>query len=247
MDDKIERRKGRSDDLDFMVEIHATRLRYCRERLALLQRSRFPAKDLWLAISTLSAGASLGAVTGGLTTASSLGWLFYTVMPMIAAAAFVAYMLLENKSVAQGATIAENILDSLPDPDDTTPCHSEYVKLAGLWDIESLTTSSQKGSRGELTVSVRQTTITISGVVIGESDTRIAEISSRFASYDPSMKRLMFIYGYAAVNDDGGLDNSECVFSGVVFGEQSDLTVRGNWVHLTGPAFAGTAILRKKR
>jgi hypothetical protein len=168
-------------------------------------------------------------------------------MPVIAVAAFVAYMLLENRSVAQGTATAENVLDSLPDPDDTTPSHSEYAKLAGVWDIESLTTTSQKGSRGQLAVSVRQMTISISGFLSGESDTKIAEISSRFASYDPSMKRLMFIYGYAAVNDNGRLDNSECVFSGVVFGGPSDLTVRGNWVHLTGPAVAGTAMLRKKR
>ncbi|MGA3057524.1 MAG: hypothetical protein ABSE70_05750 [Candidatus Limnocylindrales bacterium] len=246
MDSQADTQMGRLDDLDFLVEVRASSLRHCRDRLASLQRSRFSMQDLCLAICTLAAGATLGAVEGGLTTVASLGWLFYSVMPAIAAAGLVAYVLLGLKFGQETAANARDVLEDLPDPDDTRPSHREYAKLAGQWDIDSTTTTSHKVGHGELTFTVRQTTITVSGVLYGSSDTKIAEISSRFASYDPAMKRLMLIYGYSAANDGGRLDSSECVLSGVVFAETPDLTVRGNWYHLTGPTVAGTVTLRKR-
>jgi hypothetical protein len=235
-----------TEDLDFMIETRASQLRYSRKRLKALRRSRFPIADICLAFSTLTAGASFGALTSGLTTASSLWWIFYTIMPMIAVGTFVAYLYLGKESITHGDSIAEEVLAILPDPDNALPLHPEYAKLAGVWESESRTSNSGKSSRGELTVSVRGTTIIIAGILFGESDTKIAEILSRFASYDPSQKRLEFIYGYSAINDNGQLDNSECVYSGVVFEAPSDFCIRGNWCHLTGPSIAGMTTFRKK-
>ena len=246
MTNQMETHTSRSEDDDFMVRTRASDLRFCEKQLASLQRSRFRFADLFLAISTSAFGVALGAWAGGLTTASSLWWVFYTILPVIAAGTFVAYIHFGKQSVTQSTKLAEDILEHLPDVNNTRPSHPEYAKLAGQWDLDSRTLSSGKSSRGTLTVSVEETTVTVAGVLIGESGTKIAEMFSRIVSYDPSQKRFVFLYGYMASNDGGGLDSSECVYSGVVFDASSDLSIQGNWSHITGPAFAGTATLRKK-
>lgn len=246
MENRMEIRKKRPNDDDFIFKIRGNTLKRCRERLSRIEETKFRATDLYLAVSTLSAGTALGALVSGLNTESSIWWLFYTIMPAVALATIVAYILVGYKYTAHGAEIAKDVLGDLPNPDDTTESYSEYGGLDGLWMLKATTENSGKASKGKVTITVWHEHITISGIILGESENRIGEIISRFANYNPSEKRIMFIYGYSAINDNGQIDNSECVFSGIVFGSSPDITIQGNWQHLTGPSVAGTAYFKKQ-
>lgn len=242
----MEARLRPPDNVEVRFDISEMDLTHCRDLLASIDRVRFPVTDLCLALAMLGAGGALGALGSGLAASSAYSWLFFTVLPALAAAALVGYALLKYLGEKEGVAKVKELLHILPDPLKTEGVGGEHSKLAGPWTLASKTSASGKGSSGDLFVHVRQTHVAIAGTITGESGKHLGEIYSRFASYDPTYRRLMFIYGYSAINDNGQLDTSECAFSGLVSGVSPNLVVRGNWIHLTGPSAAGTATLTQR-
>jgi hypothetical protein len=67
----------------------------------------------------LAAGAVLGAIPADIKPGTQQAIFFYTVLPAIAVAAFVAYLFLRRSGVAEPAQAAADVLSELPDPNRT--------------------------------------------------------------------------------------------------------------------------------
>jgi hypothetical protein len=112
-------RKPEEDLNDFKVQVRASTLSRCRSRLAQASSASFPWHELALGVSTLAAGAVLGAIPADIKPGTQQAIFFYTVLPAIAVAAFVAYLFLRRSGVAEPAQAAADVLSELPDPNRT--------------------------------------------------------------------------------------------------------------------------------
>ncbi len=106
-----------SERVDFFVEVRASTLNKCRRRMTEVSRARFPWPELLLAFSSLAAGASLGALTSDLKPGETHYSLFFTWLPVAAAATFVGFLALRNRGKADSAAHAREALEELPDPE----------------------------------------------------------------------------------------------------------------------------------
>ena len=112
-------RKPEEDLNDFKIQVRASTLSRCRSRLEQAAKASFPWHELALGVSTLATGTVLGALPADIKPGTSQAILFYTVLPAIAVAAFVAYLFLRRSGVAEPARAAAEVLSELPDPNRT--------------------------------------------------------------------------------------------------------------------------------
>ncbi len=112
-------RKPEQDLNDFKVQVFASTLARCRTKLEGLAVSRFPWHEVFLGVSTLAAGAFLGALPVEMGGNGLLATLFRSAMPAIAAASFVAYFFLRKTAAADSTAVAAEVLAELPDPRNT--------------------------------------------------------------------------------------------------------------------------------
>ena len=113
-------RKPEEDLNDFLIQVRASTLRRCRSRLVQLSHSTFPWHEVLLGISSLTAGAYLGALTSdNISKNSSQAIFFFTILPIIAVAAFVAYLFLRRSTLKESSEIGGEVLAELPDPAKT--------------------------------------------------------------------------------------------------------------------------------
>jgi hypothetical protein len=112
-------RKPEEDLNDFRVQVRATTLARCRAKLAQVANPVFPWHEVALGGSTLTGGAFLGALPADLKTGSFASTFFYTLLPIVAVASFVAYIFLRRSALREPADAAAEVLAELPDPDRT--------------------------------------------------------------------------------------------------------------------------------
>lgn len=112
-------RKPEEDLNDFKVQVRASTLTRCRAKLTQVSAPRFPWHEMALGASTLAAGAFLGALPADIKAGSSQAVFFYTLLPIIAVGAFVAYLFLRRLTIREPASTAAEVLSELPDPDKT--------------------------------------------------------------------------------------------------------------------------------
>lgn len=112
-------RKPEEDLNDFKVQVRASTLSRCRNRLAQASSASFPWHELALGVSTLAAGAFLGALPAEIKPGTLQAHLFSTALPAVALAAFVAYLFLRRSAVSEPAQAASDVLSELPDPNRT--------------------------------------------------------------------------------------------------------------------------------
>lgn len=110
-------RKPEVDLNDFKVQARASTLRRCRERLAAISHSRFPWHEVALGVATLAIGAFLGALPANLIAGSRQAIFFYSVLPVIGVATFVAYFFIRRNEAADVARVVAHVLEEFPDPD----------------------------------------------------------------------------------------------------------------------------------
>lgn len=109
-------RTPESEHGEFIVQVRASILSRCRARLTRIVASGFPWHDCALALSTLCLGAFLGALPAKLNSSSLFGIVFYNLFPVIGAASGVAFYFLKKRKSIEAITIANEILEDLPDP-----------------------------------------------------------------------------------------------------------------------------------
>lgn len=112
-------RKPEEELNDFIVQVRASTLTRCRTKLTQISHQHFPWRELALAISTLAAGAYLGTIPDKIKTGTFQSTIFHTVLPAIAAAAFVAYIFLYRSEVKRPEDTVSAVLNELPDPNKT--------------------------------------------------------------------------------------------------------------------------------
>ena len=112
-------RRPEADLNDFKVQVRASTLSRCRGRLASATRRSFPWHELALGISTLAGGGVVGALPANITAGSTNALFFFSVLPVIAAASFVAYLFLRGSEVRRSADAVADALAELPNPDET--------------------------------------------------------------------------------------------------------------------------------
>jgi hypothetical protein len=112
-------RKPEEDLNDFKVQVRATTLDRCRTKLSEVSTARFPWHEVMLALSTLAGGTSLGSLSADIKAGTLKAGFFYTFLPVIAVAAFVAYLFLRRSAVSDPAKAASDVLTDLPDPNKT--------------------------------------------------------------------------------------------------------------------------------
>lgn len=232
---------------DFIIEMHSSSLSRIRKQLTKIADSRFRPAELFLSLGTAFFGGIVGAFMGGITLSSPSWWIYYVLLPILTTIGIVSYGFLDFGLASNPAVTATNILEELPDPETTTAASSELENLGGVWNFESVTRPSNKDSSGQLRMTVRQSRITVAGLIIGESKTKIGEITSLLCGVYNDRNQFIMIYRLTAFNDDNTQDISENVFSGIMFTEDDTQTeIRGNWYRLYGPPISGIATLTKK-
>lgn len=120
--------QSEEDANEILVRVRGSTLRRVRKRLASLKHEGFPWSEVLLGLATLSFGASLGAlasklpwaeVESGIATPTISAILFYVVLPLIGAAAAVAFFMRRYHTRVQAASVATELLEDLPDPERT--------------------------------------------------------------------------------------------------------------------------------
>lgn len=109
-------RKPEEDLNDFKIQVRASTLTRCRAKLEQINTPEFPWHEGALALSMAAAGAFFTALPAEIKAGSTLGVLFYTVFPVIAVAAFVAYFFLRRSALREPADVVAGVLKELPDP-----------------------------------------------------------------------------------------------------------------------------------
>jgi hypothetical protein len=109
-------RKPEEDLNDFKVQVRASTLTRCRAKLNQISDPRFPWHEVALGASTLATGAFLGALPADIKAGTPQAVFFYTVLPIIAVGAFVAYLFLRRLTIVEPTTVAADVLSELPDP-----------------------------------------------------------------------------------------------------------------------------------
>jgi len=113
---------------EILVQVRGTTLRRVRKRLSTLASGGFPWPEALLGVATLSLGASFGAfgssipwaiLDNGAAAANPRAILFYVVLPIVGVGALVGYFCLRHFTTRSASTVAQDLLDELPDPDRT--------------------------------------------------------------------------------------------------------------------------------
>lgn len=112
-------RKPEVDLNDFKVQVRASTLTRCRDKLVKISVPRFPWHEVAVGASTLATGAFLGALPADIKAGSSQAVFYYTLLPIIAVGAFVAYWFLRRSTIQEPARVAADVLSELPDPEKT--------------------------------------------------------------------------------------------------------------------------------
>jgi hypothetical protein len=113
-------RLPQKDKNDFLVQVWASTLYRCRHKLLKVKQSHFPYGEVLLAVSTLFLGLIFGAWQAGIKIPDSDGFFFYVVSPVIAVGTMVAYFFHRHISIFEPKNIVDEVLDELPNPDDTS-------------------------------------------------------------------------------------------------------------------------------
>ncbi|MFW6155516.1 MAG: hypothetical protein ACOC95_09900 [Planctomycetota bacterium] len=223
---------------EFPVWMPVRLLRELRRDLAEISRDKsLPSAEISLAVASMAAGGFFTALQGGVGLQSRAWWLFYGVLPALAASGTVSYVLLREFATSRPASRAAELLRLLPDP--RVSAHEDLALMCGQWTLHSTTATSGKGSRGCVNLIVTQGQIQAAGQLYGEAEQPIAEVKTHICHYESKTKQFSMLYQVAAMNDNGSLDIAMCAFSGIVFRDDEKMTIRGTWYHLEGASGEG--------
>lgn len=112
-------RKPEEDLNDFKVQVRASTLARCRSKLTLIAAPCFPWHEVALGASTMAAGAFLGALPSDIKAGTPHALFFYTILPIVAVGALVAYLFLRRLVLHDSTSTALDVLSELPDPNKT--------------------------------------------------------------------------------------------------------------------------------
>ena len=112
-------RKPEADLNDFKIQVRASTLDRCRKKLQAAAKEQFRWHELVLGLATVAIGAFLGSLPANLAAGSKKAIFFYTGMPVVGVAAFVAYLFLRRSGPAELSRVVTDVLAELPDPDKT--------------------------------------------------------------------------------------------------------------------------------
>lgn len=120
--------QSEEDANEILVRVRGSTLRRVRKRLGSLKYEGFPWSEVLLGLATLSFGGSLGALASKLpwaaveserVTPTFSAIFFYVLLPIVGAAAAVAFFMRRYHTRVQAATVATELLEDLPDPERT--------------------------------------------------------------------------------------------------------------------------------
>ncbi len=104
---------------EFIVQVRASTLRRTRRRLGSLVVVKFPWPEVLLGLATLCTGGALGAIASNVEWNCWKAKIFYLILPIIAVGAGVAYVMLRHLVPQAASSVAQDVLEDLPDPDRT--------------------------------------------------------------------------------------------------------------------------------
>ena len=232
---------------EFPVAVNSKVLRRCRQRLTQITHRRWPLPELLLTVASVALGGIVGAWQDGLTTARTNWWLFYIVMPVVAATCAVSFGFLRRDVVNLASNTARDVLEELPDPDNPDSPPGLELVLVGKWKMISTTDQSGKHATADVTVTNRLGRLIVSGIMKGESETKIGEITSQICDFDADARKVVAVYRVFGINDDGRIGVNECVLSGILHQEDDSEQPRiiGHWFQLYENLARGSVTLTK--
>jgi hypothetical protein len=211
-----------------------------------MTRKRVPIPELFLAVASVALGGVIGAWQGGITTTNSNWWVFFIVMPVLAASCFVAFWFLRREIVNLESNSAQILLEELPDPDHPNESEGLERALVGKWKMSSTTDRSGKNATADVTVTNRFGRLMISGVMKGQYESKIGEITSQLCDFDADARKVVAVYRVFGI-DNGKIGVNECVLSGIL--QQEDGTqqprIVGHWFQLYENLDRGSVTLTK--
>lgn len=101
------------------IRVRKVVLEKCRNRLIKITGSSSSASlsEFYLAISTMTGGITIGALSSDLTSRPLLYFLYFNIFPMVFAGCLVAFFLTRGNASVSAQWEAKEILNDLPDPD----------------------------------------------------------------------------------------------------------------------------------
>lgn len=109
--------KAEADEI--LVQVRGSVLRRVRQKLEPLTKAVFPWPELLLGAATLLWGAVLGALASDIELRDGRGKLFFVVLPALAVGSSVAYGMLRHFKAVNASSVAQSLLEDIPDPDQT--------------------------------------------------------------------------------------------------------------------------------
>lgn len=102
---------------EFFVQVRASTLRRCRQRLDRVAESKIPWADVTLGLSTLALGGFLAAFLTDVTPGSGEEVVFFSVLPVLGVGFLVWHIASRHHRHQDASEIAREVLAELPDPD----------------------------------------------------------------------------------------------------------------------------------
>lgn len=224
------------------IDVTLRALRRSRHLADQIVSQRTPPKEWALLVVSVCSGVLLrvlfdlraGPTPGVLAFASALG-------VTIIAAGVVAHVL-GKYDTQHPRSLAQLILQELPDPNQAPAVPRPLAALAGTWKLISTTQTSGKQASGRVTITPCRSSLVMSGTLDG-SNGRFGHMRSSFCDFEPETKRLTVVYSLTGLTDEGMPVNSQCVMLGFL---AEPTEVKAVWHHLSGPAVAGNATLTRE-
>ncbi len=101
------------------IKVRESVLRKVRSHLKKIDQNKIDWSDLFLALTTLSAGIIFSTLLSGVDFGSIQGKISYTAAPAVMTASLVAYIFMKRAEKDNPRQIAKECLLEIPDPDDT--------------------------------------------------------------------------------------------------------------------------------
>lgn len=114
---------------DALIMVNESTLKKCIQKLEIIKDQKVTSLEILLGLATASLGGSLGALASSVKfEAKFLGIFFYLILPIIFVGFSVAYYYKRKENFNEPNKLASDILEELPDPDDTVSLNKNNIE-----------------------------------------------------------------------------------------------------------------------
>lgn len=106
---------------DSMIQIRSSSLKRWTSKIKKVENSKINYSDLFLSLGMVGAGAIISALLADIKIDSTLGIIFYVVVPVVSAICLAIFYFKRKENSTNIETILADLIEEMPNPDEAEP------------------------------------------------------------------------------------------------------------------------------